>query len=138
MSNLWTTAAAFQFLADDELDEEPWIHVSPNYMRPGTHLKPPGRGRTNFENQSTGEHSYMTKDFNEAQEIDYHLHEMGFPNRHWYNVHPHGELEDDPAMPGSKMTRGPVEILQRTDRFRRKPVYHSPSGDEFNELVPRW
>lgn len=137
MPNLWVTAAAFQILAEEDW-EEPWIHVSPHYMRPGTRLRPPGRGWTNFPDQSTGEHSYMTKDFNEAQEIDYHLHEMGHPSTHWYDVEPHGDLEDDPAMPGSKMTRGPVDILGRTNRFRNRPIYTSPSGEEYRDLAQRW
>jgi hypothetical protein len=139
VSNLWVTAAAFQVLGEEDY-EEPWIHVSPKYMRPGTRLRPPGRGWVNFDQQSTGEHSYMTKDFDEAQEIDYHLHEMGHPNTHWYHVQPHPDahLEEDPAMPGSVMTRGPVEVRQRTDRFRSKPVYRSPGGDEHHDLAQRW
>ena len=127
--------AAFHFLGEDE-DHEPWIHVSPHYMRPGTVIRPGGMP-ANFENSSR-EHTYVTQSPDDAEQISYHLWEQGYPTIHHYSVEPRGELEEDPAMPESRRTRDPVEVLEREHRIRRKPTYTSPSGEKFQDLVKRY
>jgi hypothetical protein len=136
MSNLWATAAAFQLrqlAAEEEYEEpyeEPYMHVSPHFMRPGTELKPPGKGWTNFE-QSSGEHNYVTRSHDTAEEISHHLWEQGHNKIHWYDVEPKGEVEPDEMMEQSFRTKDPVEVLQRSHVIRRHPVYRSPAGKEW-------
>lgn len=129
MSLLWEKAAAFQLQAEEEYPRY-YTHVSPKFFRPGDLIRPRGRGWTNFD-QSTGEHVYMTDDYDTADEIQYHLWDQGHPVIHRYDVEPTGEVEPDESMKGSYKTREPVRVLQRTDVFRNKPIYTSPEGKEY-------
>lgn len=136
MSLLWTAAAAFQLDGARAEDHDEWYHISPKYLQRGTELKPPGPHRGNFD-ESSGEHVYVTPHRERAEQYDYMLYEQGHPKRHLYEVHPHGELEEDPNDPESYRTKDPVEVTYRQDRFRNKPIYTSPSGEKHWDLGGR-
>ena len=131
MSNLWAQAAAFQLqqLAAEE-DPQYYYHVSPKFMRPGTELKPQGKGWANFD-ESSGKHVYVTPHEDRTQHYDYLLWQQGHPTRHIYAVEPQGRLEEDPNDPEAFQTMDPVHVIERVDRFRNNPVYRSPSGHEW-------
>jgi hypothetical protein len=111
VSLLWIRVAG-----SDPGDEEgpEWYHVSPHQMRNGTILKPPGRGRGNFD-QSSGEHTYLTRSRDRAEVYRYHLWELGFPKSHMYEVEPQGPVEPDPEDEESHRTKHPVKVTWHMD-----------------------
>jgi hypothetical protein len=110
MSQLWIRVAR----SGDEDEDPSWYHVSPNRMRNGTILRPPGKYRGNFD-ESSGEHTYLTHSRDRAEVYRYHLWEQGHPEQHMYEVEPQGPVEPDPADEESHRTRHPVKVVWHMD-----------------------
>lgn len=109
MSLLW-----IRVTAEHEDYPPTYYHVSPNKIPVGEHLRPPGRGWTNWD-QSSGEHTYFTPSRDRAEQYRYELWEQGHPKQHLHEVEPLGTFEQDPHDEESFRTRAPVKVTYHVD-----------------------